>query len=106
MDPIPMPFASYLWYISNIQFLDGLCDFIDLVGDALWSRTSIADIVLDTKIVVRTSRVVRGSQENTTSGFELANQVGSSRRGENTVLSDNQFGDLGKDEKKIYVSIR
>jgi hypothetical protein len=83
-----------------MQFLDGLCDFIDLVGDALRSGTSIGDIVLDTKIVVGTSRVVRGSQENTTSGFELANQVGSSRRGENTVLSDNQFGDLGKDKKK------
>jgi hypothetical protein len=80
-----------------MQFLDGLCDFIDLISDTLRSRTSIGDIVLDTKIVVRTSRVVRGSQENTSSGLELANQVGSSWRGENTILSDNQFGDLGKD---------
>lgn len=55
----------------------GLCVYF--VSDVLGSRPTIGYVILDSKIVVRTTRVVAGGQEDTTISFVLPDNIGSSR---------------------------
>ncbi len=68
---------TYRFVFNNFILADGLRDSKDLIGNALRSRSAIGDIVLDTKIVVRTARVVAGSQENTAVRLILPDNIGS-----------------------------
>lgn len=59
-------------------------------------RTSIGNIEFDSKISIGPSRVVAGCQNDPTNGFDLSNDAGHSRSGEDSILSNNQATNLEK----------
>jgi hypothetical protein len=96
----------------------GLGGFEDLVGDGLGSGGTVAQVVLDTKIgigswklalaletmhmldtswkegrISRTTRVVTGSQQDTTSGLSHTDQVAGGRGAEDAILADQELLD-------------
>ena len=79
--------------INNSVIRDGLCALEDGIGYALWSRSTILNVVLDTKVGVRTTGVVTSSEENAASGLAQTNQVRGSRGRQNTVLTDDELCD-------------
>ena len=79
--------------INNSVLRDSLCALKDSIGDALWGRPSILDVVLDTKVCVRTTGVVASSEENAASGLAQTNQVRGSRGRQNTILTDDELCD-------------
>jgi hypothetical protein len=74
-----MKLVAYLRRFNNLIFFNSLCLLIDLVGYTLWCGSTIRDIVFDPKIVVGPSRIVAGSQQNTTISFVLADDIGCRR---------------------------
>lgn len=76
---------------DNLVDADGLGLLIDLIRDVFRSWSTVRDVVLDTEIVVGSTGVVTGGEEDTAVGLVLPDDVGSSRGGEDTVLSDDQF---------------
>lgn len=63
-----------------------------LICHVLWCRTTIGNIVFDAKIVIRPPWVVAGGQQDATSSFVFANNVGGSRSGQNAVLANDKLG--------------
>jgi len=84
---------TYWWCFENLVARDRLSLLKDLVRYSLRGRAAIRHVVLDTEIVVGAARVVAGGEEDTTISLVLADDVGSSRSGEDTVLSDNELLD-------------
>lgn len=72
---------------------DRLRLFKNLVGHALWCRTTVRDIVFDTEIIVGTSRIVTSSEEDTTVSLILADDVRGRRGGKDGILADDELGD-------------
>lgn len=56
--------------------------------------TSVGNIEFDSKISIGPSRVVAGRQNDPTNGFDLSNDAGHSRGGEDAILSNNQAANL------------
>lgn len=76
--------------LDDLVGRDRLCLLIDLVSDVLWGGSTVRDIVFDTEVGIRASRVVRGSKEDTSICLVLADDV---RRGggrEDRVLADDE----------------
>ena len=66
----------------------------DLVRDILRSGATVRHVVFDTKVIVWSTGVVRGSQEDTTVGLVLPDDI---RRGggrENSVSADDKLGHI------------
>lgn len=59
--------------------------------------TSIGNIEFDSKISVGPSRVVAGCQDDPTKGFDLSNDAGNGRGGEDSILPNNQAANLGEE---------
>ena len=85
---------TYRVQLNNFVLRDGLGPLEDLVGDILRSGTTIRYVVFDTEVVVWSAGVMRGSQEDTTIGLVLPDDI---RRGggrKNSVGADDKLRDL------------
>lgn len=60
---------------------------MDLVGNILGSWSTVGSVEFDTEIVVRSTWVVRGGQEDTSVGLVGTDQSGDGRGGENSILT-------------------
>jgi hypothetical protein len=45
---------TYIRDISQLVLLYGFCDLVDLLGDILWGRSTVTEIILDSEIGVGT----------------------------------------------------
>lgn len=70
-----------------------LCLLEDPICHIFRRRAPVRHIVLDTKVVVGSARIVACGQEDTTIGLILANDVGGCRGRENTVSANNKLLD-------------
>lgn len=61
--------------------------------------TSIGNIEFDSKVSIGPSWVVAGCQNDPTDGFDLPNDAGHSRGGEDSILSNNQAANLGEEAR-------
>ena len=64
--------------------------------------TSIGNIEFDSKISIGSSWVVAGCQNDPTNGFDLSNDAGYSRGGEDSILSNNQATNLGEEIQNTH----
>ena len=85
--------ATYVLEVDLLVLLDVSGDVVDLVGDILRSRSTVGSVELDTKVVVRSTWVVRRGKEDTTIGLVRSNQGGDGRGGEDRVLTDDDVLD-------------
>ena len=76
-----------------LVLLDLRGDFVDLVGNILGGRSTVGSVELDTEIVVRSTWVVRGSEEDTTVGLVGSDQGRNGWGGEDSVLANNDVLD-------------
>ena len=60
-------------------------------SEIVLGRSSIRNIIFDSKVSVGTTRSVTGRQQNSTSGFILTDHVRRRRGGKNGILSDNEL---------------
>lgn len=67
--------------------------------------TSIGNIEFDSKISIGPSRVVAGCQDDPTKGFDLSNDAGNSRGGEDSILPNNQAANLGEEIQNTHFHI-
>lgn len=79
--------------IKRLVRVKGLGELVDLVGHAFRSGTTIFHIVLDTKVIVGSTRVVGSGEENAAGRLVFADNIGRGWRGEDTVMADDEFGD-------------
>lgn len=61
--------------------------------------TSVCHVELDSKVSTRASGAVTGCEDDPTYGFDLPDDAGDSRGGQEAVVSDNQPSDLSTEEK-------
>lgn len=61
---------TYIGQVGGFVLRDVFRDLVDLVGDVLRSWTSVGGVELDTEIIVWSTRVVRGCEEDTSVGLE------------------------------------
>lgn len=75
------------------HFVAGDClgFLVYFVCNALRSRSTVRDVVLDTKVGIWATRVVAGRQEDAPSSFIFPNDIGSGRSGKDCVLSDDKL---------------
>ena len=85
--------VAYIWKVDSLVLLDVLSDLVNLVGDILRSGTTVGSVELNTKVVVGSTRVVRGGKEDTTVSLERADEGRDSWGGDNGVLSDDNVLD-------------
>lgn len=83
---------TYRRQLDDLVALDSLRLLIDLVGNIFWSGSTVASVVLDSKVGVGSSRVVTCSQQNTPSRFIFPDHVGGCGCRQDTVLSNDEFG--------------
>jgi hypothetical protein len=76
--------------VVNVNLLGQL---VDPVGNLLRGRSTVVTVELDAEIVVRTTGVVGGGEEDPTVGLSRPDQGGDGRGGEDGVLADDQRGD-------------
>ena len=84
--------SAYRLEIEYFVLGDGLGLLENLVCDALRSGATVSHVVLDTKVIVWSTGVVRGGQEDATIGLVLPDDI---RRGggrENSVGADDELG--------------
>lgn len=67
--------------------------------------TSIGNIEFDSKISIGSSWVVAGCQNDPTNGFDLSNDAGYSRGGEDSILSNNQATNLGEEIQNTHFNV-
>lgn len=67
--------------------------------------TPIGNIEFDSKISIGPSRVVAGCQDDATNGFDLSNDAGYSRGGEDSILSNNQAANLEEEIQNTHFHI-
>lgn len=60
--------------LDKLVFRDSLGDLVDLVGDLLWSGSTVGDVELDTEIIVGSTGVVARRQQYTSVGLFAPNQ--------------------------------
>jgi hypothetical protein len=84
---------AYSRTIEILVLRDRLGLFKDFVCDTFGCRATVLHVVLDTKVIVGSTGVVAGGEEDATIRLALADQVGPSGRGENTVLADDELLD-------------
>ena len=77
--------------MDNLVLGNGLGLLKDLVGDVLGSGATVSHIVLDTKVIVRSTRVMRGSQEDATVGLVLPDDVRRGGSGENPIGANDEL---------------
>lgn len=99
---------------GNLVLGQGFGGSVDLVGDALGSRSTVSEVVLDTKILLRacmktrlatasteavmrkasrTTRVVAGGEQDTAGSVADTNDIAGSGSAENAILADNELLD-------------
>lgn len=59
-------------------------------------HTSISSVELNTKVSIRSTRVMAGSENDTTDGFVFPDHTGDGRRGHYPVVTNNQLTHLRK----------
>jgi len=85
--------AAHLPSIQDFVLGDTLCLLEDPICDILGRRATVRHIVLDTKVVVGSARIVACGQEDTAVSLVLADDVGSCRSRENTVSANDKLLD-------------
>lgn len=66
---------------------------MDSIGHILGGRSTIGSVEFDTKVIIRTTGVVRSSEEDTAIGLEGSNKGRTSGGGEDGVLAENDVLD-------------
>lgn len=67
--------------------------------------TSIGNIKFDSKISIGSSWVVAGCQNDPTNGFDLSNDAGYSRGGEDSILPNHQATNLKEEIQNAHFNI-
>jgi hypothetical protein len=80
----------YLGCFEGLVRTDRLSLLVDLVRHALRSGSTILDVVLDTKVVIRSTGVVASSEKDTAVGLVLADDVRARGGREKTVLTNDE----------------
>jgi hypothetical protein len=80
----------YLGCLEGLVRTDRLSLLVDLVRHALRSGSTILDVVLDTKVVIRSTGVVASSEKDTAVGLVLADDVRARGGREKAVLTDDE----------------
>jgi hypothetical protein len=80
----------YLGCLEGLVRTDRLSLLVDLVRHALRSGSTILDVVLDTKVIIRSTGVVASSEKDAAVGLVLADDVRARGGGEETVLTDDE----------------
>ena len=73
---------------------DGLGLLEDLVGNTLGSGATVRHVILDAEVVVWSTRVMRGGEEDTTIGLVLPDDIRRGGSRENTVGADDELGHI------------
>ena len=77
--------------VYDLESLNGLGLLEYYVGNAFGSGTAIRYIVLDAKVVVRSTGIVTSGEKDTAVSRVFSNHIGSSGSGKNSILSNNKF---------------
>lgn len=80
-----------IWDIHDLIRRERLGGLVDLVRDALWSRSAVGEIVLDTEIFIRTTRVVAGCEEYSTCCFPDADDMARCWCRHDAILPDQEL---------------
>lgn len=83
--------TTYRRSLDDLVFQDRLGDLVDLVGHVLGGRPTIGYVVLDSKIVVGTARVVARREEDTAIGLVPSDHVGRGGGGQDRVFANDEF---------------
>lgn len=84
---------AHLPSIEDFVLGNTLCLLEDPICHILRCRAPVRHIVLDTKVVVGSARIVACGQEDTAIGLILADDVGGCRGRENTVSANDKLLD-------------
>ena len=79
---------TYSGSINNFVACDRLSLLVHLESEIVLGRSSIGNIIFDSKVSVGTTRSVTGRQQNSTSGLIFTDHVRCGRSGKNGILSD------------------
>ena len=82
---------TYSGSINNFVACDRLSLLVHLESEIVLGRSSIGNIIFDSKVSVGTTRSVTGRQQNSTSGLIFTDHVRCSRSGKNGILSDDEL---------------
>lgn len=84
--------STHLRLLDHFIAFNLLRPLVDLVRHVLRSWPSIRYVVLDTKVVVRTSGVVTRREQDTTIRLVFPDHVRCSRGRQDTILSNDELG--------------
>lgn len=77
--------------VYDLEFLNGLCLLENYVGNAFRSGATVGYIVLDAKVVVRSTGIVTSGEKDAPVSRVFSDHIGSSGSGKNSILSNNKF---------------
>ena len=84
---------THVGQVHLVVDLDLLGQVVDPVGDLFRCGTTVIAVELDSEIVVGTTGVVRGGEEDSTVSLSRPDHGGHGRGGEDGVLTDDQRRD-------------
>lgn len=85
--------GTHLGKVDELVALERLADLVDVVRDALGRGSTVPNVVLDPKVVGRSSRVVARREEDASRGLARADDVRDGGGGEDAVLADDEVRD-------------
>ena len=79
--------------MNNVVRANGLGPLENFIRNRLGSGPAIRDVVFDTEVIIRSSRVVRSGQQYATIGLVLPDDVRRCWSGQDRILSDDELLD-------------
>ena len=77
--------------LDDLVPLDGLCDLVNLVRYTFRRGTTVRYVVLDSKVIIGSSGIVAGSEQDAAVRLVFANDIGCRRRRKNRILSNDEL---------------
>lgn len=77
--------------LQHLVATNNLRTLVDFIRHIFGCRPTVRYVVFDAEVIVRSSGIVAGCQENATICLVLSDNVRGCRGGQNSVLSDNEL---------------
>lgn len=86
-----MILKTYGISLDDLVTLDDLRNLVNLIRNTFRCRTTVRDVVLDSKVIIGASGVVARSEQDTTVRLVFADDIGCCRCGEDRIFSNDEL---------------